>query len=119
MEDELEPNDARDDAYRLSPGQTVAGHTCSGNPDWFALIGDAPQPGQIVRAFIEFRHQDGDVDARLFRGEQSVASGTSVSDDELLESTVPDGEPLPYTVEIYGHNGAQAPYEVTVTIEDP
>lgn len=118
-EDELEPNDTREDATRLEAGETIAGQTCDESPDFFVLTGDAPEVGQRVRAVVRFAHDEGDIDIRMFHGDENVASGTSVNDDEEVSHLVPEGDPLPYSVEVFGFQGAEAPYDITFTIEDP
>jgi hypothetical protein len=118
-DDDFEPNNTREDASGLARGELALAQTCQDDPDWFGLTGDAPTPGQTVRAHVAFRHADGDIDAHLFHGETQVSSGTSVSDDEVLTHTVPEGEAQPYTLHVFGYNGTEAPYSVTFTVEDP
>jgi hypothetical protein len=120
VEDEYEPNENLEDATRATAQEALAGMTCDGSPDFFVLTGSDPSPGQTVRARVAFVHAEGDIDIRMFRGEDNIASGTSVTNDEEVSYVVPDDDmSLPFTVEVFGFQGAQNNYDITFTIEDP
>ncbi len=120
IDDDHEPNDTREEAARAALTETVMGATCGGNPDFFVLTGADPAPGVRVRATVRFVHADGDLDVRLYRGDDNVASGTSVTDDEDTSYLVPDDDQsLPFTAEIFGFQGAENTYEITFTLEEP
>ncbi len=93
-------------------------HTAT-DVDYFSFaLGSAASPTD--RITVNFRHQDGDLDAELLRigasGEEIVSSSYSVSDNEHLElAELPAGE---YFVKVFGYAGATNQYSLEFNIQE-
>ena len=113
-DDAQEPNDDRTEAAPIEVGVEVAAQICEGDADWFQI--DAPvSVGQRIEVDVLFSHEDGDLDVRLYRDTERVAESDGADDDERIVHEV-RGEGT-YSIEIYGFEGAEAPYEVVVEID--
>ena len=120
--DAYEPNDSRVATTARTPGAVNSpnlGPTNQGpapagltidsdtDEDWFRFY-MAGTGGSGHQVSVKFLHALGDIDARLFNAAGSqVASGVSVSDDEVLSlSGAARGW---YDLQVFGYNGASHP----------
>ena len=69
--------------------------------------------GSTLTVKIDFSHAEGDLDMALYRGSEQVETSQGTSDSETI-TTSDSGD---YTVRVYGYNGAEAGYTLTVTID--
>jgi hypothetical protein len=93
-EDADEPNDHGSQATSLSPGVISNPAVCVGDEDYYDLgpLGSS----DVLTASISFSHTVGDLGMELFRFEGdgsliTLLTADSVSDDEHVSYTVPDG----------------------------
>lgn len=110
--DPYEANNTFQEAYPLGAGTWDGGRITENDADWFKI--DAPR-GALVRARIEFQHSAGDLDLKMYEGNQEVDSSTGTDDDEQVDTTW-EGESALY-VKVYGYRDAQNPYRLIVTTE--
>jgi hypothetical protein len=113
--DVLEPDDRRDDASPLDPPVELTALTvCPNDQDWFVVPAVA---GDRVVVDLLFTQAEGDLDLRVYAGDDPfpVAVGQSTDDDERVTVDVPLTTDL--YVRVAGHAGASASYELLVTIE--
>lgn len=110
-DDPFENNDTRATATALAFGSPVTGRACPSDDDWYSFTLAA---GQHVVATTDFAHADGDVDIQLYDPSGVArAASTSVSDDESLSHIAATAGT--WSVRVYGFNGAQNGYTLTVT----
>lgn len=102
-DDAYEENDIQADAYDLSNFENtwlsnIAGNAQQFDDDWYQII---VAPGnQLVTVDLEFSHAEGDIDVAIYNANQEfIASATSITDNELLETTVPT--PGDYYLRVY------------------
>ncbi len=107
-EDALEDNDSIESATPLSVG-TVDGATCGGDDDYYAISGD----GSVISVDLVFQHSEGDLDMTLLSASgETLERSASTSDVEHVETPTTSGET--YYVRVYGYNGAQGSYQLTL-----
>ena len=111
-DDGYEENDEPAQAMVVLPGPAFEANACAYDDDWFAVDLEA---GSELVLDLSFTHVDGDLDMVLFDPDGIyLTSSNGVTDTETIISTVPaDGR---YSVYIYGFNGAQNTYELTVSV---
>ena len=79
-DDRQEPNDTRNRARALAPGEQTNLHLCEGDDDWYSIDVEA---GEILEVNLTFVHADGDVDLEVLDPNFAViARGFSVDDNE-------------------------------------
>lgn len=115
-DDAYEPNDTPQGARAFTVGAgAVEGFVCPGNDDWFSL---RLASGQEVEVELDFLHAEGDLDVYLWQSGADVsharplAGSDSEDDDEAFRFTAPADDT--YWLLVYGHQGAQAGYRLTV-----
>ena len=112
-DDGYEDNDVCAAAKPLVAGTYSDLQVCSGDDDWFSF---QLEPGDVLTVDLQFTHAQGDVDIKVFDTDCStqLAVSNSSSDDEHVTITAPASGT--YAVRVYGHNGAQNSYDMSVTI---
>jgi hypothetical protein len=105
-----EPNEIAADAFPVNGDLTLEARICAGDVDWYALRIPA---GASASARIEFSHDEGDLDLRVWRGETVFASSLSESDVERFGAPTYPGEQV-FLLEVHGFDGAQADYRLVV-----
>jgi hypothetical protein len=111
--DPYEPNNSRERAFVLEAGNFTGARITDGDVDWFTFH---PPTGATVRVTINFVDADGDLDLKMYEGEEQVDSSTSWSGNrETVDATFGGEEPL--YVQVFGYGGAQAPYTIDVSFE--
>jgi hypothetical protein len=103
VDDAYEENDVQADAYDLSNFENtwlsnIAGNAQQFDDDWYQIT---VAPGnQLVTVDLEFSHAEGDIDVAIYNANQEfIASATSITDNELLETTV--SAPGDYYLRVY------------------
>ena len=113
-DDPYEVNDDAEHAASLEPGTYDGTRIVEGDEDWFTFPTAAT--GSVIRFAIDFSHAEGDLDVRMYRGDQKVDSGTSSSDNEVVDTTYDGTQPI--YVQVFGYRSEQnAAYKITVTFE--
>jgi len=97
-------------SYAVVNGRTEYGVICSGNDDWFAFPGGA---GSSVDVQLRFDHASGDLDLQLWNASSALMISESSTDDEALSGTINTSDT--YFVRVYGFEGSENDYELTVT----
>jgi len=110
LPDAYEDNDAAPQAATLSSGSFPELSICGGDDDYYAID---ISPGQTLTATIAFDHDEGDLDLVLQRDGDEVDSSMSVSSTE----TVSDTQGGSYVIRVYGYNGAEAEYDLTLSVQ--
>jgi hypothetical protein len=82
---------------------------CSGDDDFYRIT--VPS-GSSITATIDFEHDDGDLDMHLYdnSGEDMLRSSTSTADSESVTAQGPGT----FIVRVYGYQGAQASYSLSL-----
>lgn len=106
QDDGFEDNDDPSGAQPLDGGSHSGLMVCAGDDDYYEIA----VPGGLS-VTITFEHDEGDLDLELLEGGSSIDSSTSISDSETVAA--PAGGT--YTVRVYGYNGAEAAYAMSVT----
>ncbi len=101
-----EPNDSPAAAREVEGPSMLEGRVCENDVDWFLL---RVPPGDSVSARVEFSHDEGDLDMRVWRGDVEIAASVSESDVERFDPPVDSGEQW-FLLEVYGFDGAEADY---------
>jgi hypothetical protein len=113
VDDRREPDDTIAAATLLTAPASVEGLVCGGDADWFALDLGA---GDRVLADLWFRHDIGDLNLYLTRGNgQTLALSGSRDDDEHIDWTAPAAGR--YGLRVFGILGSSAPYRLDVRVE--
>ena len=110
--DPFEPNDSRGTAHLLAEGSFEGARIAENDSDWFTF---EPPTDSIVRFSIAFEHGDGDLDLRMYRGEQVADRSTSTHDEESVDLSFDGNEPI--SVQVYGYEGATGDYRITVSFD--
>ena len=111
--DPYEPNNSPAAAFKLEAGAFTGAQISDNDVDWFTF---QPPTGATVRVTINFVDEDGDLDLKMYRGDEQVDSSTSWSSDrETVDSTFDGTEPL--FIKVFGYDGATAPYTIDVSFE--
>jgi len=108
--DAYEDNDAEASASVLNVGSYPELSICGGDDDFYFV--EVPA-GQTLTASIAFSHEDGDLDLRLVRSGEQVDASSSVSDAE----SVSHAEGGSYVVRVFGYNGAEADYALSLSVQ--
>ena len=111
--DPFEPNNSRERAFVLEAGNYTGARISADDVDWFTF---QPPTGATVRVTINFNDEDGDLDVKMFEGEDQADSSTGWSTDrETVDSTYNGTETL--FVKVYGYGDAQNAYTIDVSFE--
>lgn len=112
--DPYEANNSRGEAHVLTSGSFAGAVISDANDvDWFTF---QPPTGATVRVTINFIDADGDLDMKMFAGDEQVDSSTRWSSDRETVDTTFDGiEPV--TIKVYGYDGATNDYTLDVAFE--
>ena len=111
--DPFEPNNSRERAFVLEAGNYTGAQISEADVDWFTF---QPPTGATVRVTINFVDEDGDLDLKMFEGDEQVDSSTSWSSDrETVDSTFDGTEPL--YIKVFGYEDAKGPYTIDVSFE--
>jgi hypothetical protein len=110
--DPFEPNDSAAASKELRAGVYNGTAITSGDQDWFHFL---PPTGATVRVKIEFAHSVGDIDMAMYKGNEQVDTSTGSGNDETVDTSYDGASEL--RVKVYGYNGAQAPYTISVSFE--
>ena len=110
-EEIYEPNNTREQAGAIGPGDSFDGGLCTAGPDYYRIEHDGPW-----RVTVEFSHAEGDIDLFVWhpiREEPVSRDGRQVSaessdDNEVLEYAGPA------LLRVQGFQGASATYRLTV-----
>lgn len=110
-DDPFEPNDVLAEATPLTSGVERWAVACSNNDDYYSISAGV---GATITADVAFIDEDGDIDLRLFdpSGAQVASAGSTTDDETISYVTAVAGE---YTLRVYGYNGAENVYGVTMT----
>jgi hypothetical protein len=112
LEDAFEPNNAPTQAINLSSGAYPELALCPADYDWYTFDVSA---GKVVSVDINFVHDDGDLDLRLYHESsfnQPVASSLSKSDNESIEYiTLQSGV---YFIRVNGFAGSGNQYDLSL-----
>lgn len=118
-DDALEENDTPETASP-APTETVSLYSCNADDDWFVIELVA---GARVDVDVRFTHASSDIDVYLFAAaadplhDEPLAAGDSTDDDERLSFTATSAGR--YVLLVYGYDGKEAPYTLTVTVTPP
>ena len=106
-------NDSATTATSIVPGSSaVNARICSSDVDFYSF--EVSESG-TVDVTITFAHSNGDIDAELLDSAGTrIRSATSANDNETLHGQL---EPGPYTIRVYGYNGAENSYSIALSFE--
>lgn len=111
-----EPNDSPGEAFNVEDDAfELETRVCEADDDWFRFSLPA---GGVLTVEIEFTHDDGDLDATIFRHdelEDPVIESNGGEDDEFLRIG-PVAEAGVYLLRVYGWEGARNAYRLTSEI---
>lgn len=111
-QDQFEPNDEPDSAAAVDDG-TYEGLSLSGGVDYYEF--DLSE-GETLNATVEFTHDDGDVDIRLYNSdERPIAESASFEDQESISHTANGDETVQLMV--YTEGSRSNDYSLTVSTE--
>ncbi|MEC7983737.1 MAG: hypothetical protein VX278_01155 [Myxococcota bacterium] len=88
QDDAYEDNDTYDEAVALNNASESNLFVCDTDEDWFLVSGTQ---GELLTIEANFKHDDGDIDLKLYDGsdfDSALASAVSVSDNETLSHMV-------------------------------
>mgnify|MGYP002632018335 CR=1 FL=1 len=97
--DALEPNDNQGDATQRNRNSTSRDLTiCAGEDDWFRvrILGNG-----IERYFIQFDHDDGNLDMILYDDDGAVARAATNNDNESINFRNPSGQARDYYLRVF------------------
>ncbi|HVR20818.1 MAG TPA: hypothetical protein VMS65_14005, partial [Polyangiaceae bacterium] len=106
-DDPWEPNDTRETAAPLQT-ETTSGSVC-GEDDWFTFGGGTPGTARVLT--LDFVHENGDLDVRLFQPDMTELASQGITDQERIAFTSQAGI---YFVRVYGFSGAVGDYTLRV-----
>ncbi len=108
LDDDFEDNDDAASAVSVSGAEGDL-MICSGDDDYYRVT---VASGQSVTVRIAFNHSDGDLDLAVFQndGHTTVGSSTSVQSSESVTVTGPGT----FVVRVYGYQGAQGAYSLSL-----
>ena len=109
-DDGYEDNDSDAAASSLGGGDHNGLMVCSGDDDYYRI--DVPS-GSTLTVTAQFDHDSGDLDVALYKDGSEVDSSTSVSDTETVQAS----GGASYVVRVYGYQGAQAAYALSVSMQ--
>lgn len=120
LDDGLEEDDSADDA---TPLELIGDNTydspplriCPEDSDWHLF--QTPGPGWDIRVEVDFRHDDGDLDARLLGPEGASFEGNSADDDELI--TVEGAAAGDWRLEVFGRGLDRNAYRFRLELTPP
>lgn len=108
--DAFDGNVDRSRAAVVSAGTFGDLQVCGGGSDWFEV-----QATGEVTATVEFVHANGDLDVKLYDANgTAIDSSNTVSDKEVVQGADPTGGKV--YIEVYGYNGAENTYTLTVAV---
>ena len=89
------------------------GRICSGDEDFFTFTTTG---AGVVTLSLSFRNADGDLELALLDAAQtSLRSSTTTGDTETISLRL---QPGTYVARVYGHNGADNLYELSLSLPD-
>jgi hypothetical protein len=106
-DDPWEPNDTRATAAALQT-EITRGSVC-GEEDWFTFSVGAP--GTALALTLDFVHENGDLDMRLFQPDMTELASQGITDQERIAFTSQEGA---YSVRVYGYNGGVGDYVLSI-----
>ncbi len=117
-EDPMEPNDRREDAAAVGPGE-IAGVVCPGDEDWFQVV---VEQDRILSTTLEFDPREGALRLELWgegRGGAmgKLADGAGQEGRRLIEAG-----PLsagPYWIKVLARDDAQVSYRLRISMVSP
>lgn len=112
-DDDLEPNDALEDAAEVEEGTNDDIAACSGNTDFYRIYVDDED---LLSVEIAFTHADGDLDLKLLDGAgETLDESVNAEDNEYVEFLADaDGDIF---IQVYWHEDVRNRYDLTVEIE--
>ena len=120
LDDAFEPNDTTATATAVDNGTYEMLQACSANSDYYAITTGA---GGTIDVLVEFEHSDGDIDIELVDASGDEPNDCSSGTNDCYSAGTSDMEQVTYTapssgtwfVRVYGYNGAENSYKVTVS----
>lgn len=97
-------------SYPIVNGRTEYGVICADDSDWFVFPGGQ---GSEITVQLDFDHASGDLDLELWDANEALLRSESETDNETINGTVNVADT--YYVRVYGFQGAQNDYELTVS----
>jgi hypothetical protein len=107
--DGFEPNDSQSTAVLIAPGlYSDLGACFDSGEDWYAFqVGS----GQVIDVFLNFLHEDADVDVDLYNpGGARLARAESANDDESIVYTATSGGTYLVRVFLWGNTHDRGAY---------
>ncbi|MDX1748396.1 MAG: PPC domain-containing protein, partial [Halobacteriales archaeon] len=96
-------------SYPVVNGRTEYGVICADDSDWFVFPGGQ---GSEINLQLDFDHASGDLDLELWDADEVLLTSDSETDGESITGTVNVAQT--YYVRVYGFQGAENDYELTV-----
>ncbi len=113
VDDDLEENDALENAAAVPAGVYRGRAICSADDDWYAVDVCA---GGVLTVRTRFTHADGDLDLSIHDADGTrVDISQGVGDEEALRVSA-EAAATAY-VRVYGYQGAQNDYDLEITLD--
>ena len=114
VDDESEDNDTRQTASFIAENVSMDAMYIAEDDDWYEL---EVCPNGTLEVIAQFVHADGDLELKL-TDEFGVVYTSSLneSDQELLDYTHLESDPIRLFLHVYSFQGYSNPYALTITL---